>query len=220
MKILVLAPHPDDDVLGCGGTILNHTQKGDEVFVVFLTSGDAGDLSISKEELATIRKKEAQEAAKVLGVKNLIFLDIPDGQIEYGQPHLVQLIETIRKIQPDIVYMPHAKEAHRDHANTFILGYEAIIRAGANSFQEYKGKSWYVPTVLCYEVWTPLQDVHYIADISVHINKKLEALRKHASQIKNLQYDEAIKGLNRYRGAMTGKGKYCESIQVIRISSF
>lgn len=219
MKILVLAPHPDDDVLGCGGSIINHLQKEDEVTVLFLTSGDAGDLFFSKEELASIRKQEARQAADVIGVKNLIFLDIPDGQIEYSQQNLIKIIEKIREVQPDIMYLPHAKEVHRDHANTFILGKEAIVRAAANSYQECNGYPWYVPTVLCYEVWTPLEEVQYIVDISANIDKKLEALREHISQIKNVQYDEAVQGLNRYRGAMTGKGMYCECFQVLRIDN-
>jgi LmbE family N-acetylglucosaminyl deacetylase len=67
-------------------------------------------------------------------------------------------------------------------------------------------------------VWTPLSEFNYIEDISEFIDKKIAALRKHESQIKSLRYDEAAEGLARYRGAMTGKGKYCEVFQIVKAS--
>jgi LmbE family N-acetylglucosaminyl deacetylase len=92
-------------------------------------------------------------------------------------------------------------------------------RASAPIFKEYKGTLWSTDTALAYEVWTPLSDFEYVEDISEFIDKKVAALRKHESQIKNIRYDEAFEGLARFRGAMTGKGKYCEVFKVIKISS-
>ena len=95
---------------------------------------------------------------------------------------------------------------------------EAIVRASGPWFQECSGESWQVQTVLCYEVWTPIQEVSYAEDITEFINLKIEALKHHKSQIEEIRYDEAVKGLNRYRGIMTGKGKYCECFQVLKIN--
>lgn len=95
-KILVFAPHPDDDVIGCGGSIAKHTKQGSKVTVVYMTSGDAGSLNYSKEELAQIREKEARSAAEILGVEDLIFLRNSDGYLEYNKENLVKIIELIR----------------------------------------------------------------------------------------------------------------------------
>src|SRR5256885_3064665 len=179
MKVLVFAPHPDDDIIGCGGSIAKHSKNGNDVTVVYMTSGDAGDLTHSKEDLSQIRHSEAKLSSEVLGVKETIFLDIHDGCVEFDKEILHRLVEIIRIQMPDSVYMPHSLDAHRDHANTFILVNEAIRRAGFEAFQEYKGKPWLVKTVLCYEVWTPLQDVNYIEDITESIDTKISALKLH-----------------------------------------
>lgn len=217
MKVLVFSPHPDDDVIGCGGSIVKHTRKGNEVTVVYLTNGDAGDLTHSKEELAEIRRKEAQSAAQVMGVKETIFLDVHDGYLEYDQEILKKLITIIREQKPDIAYLPHKSDGHRDHTNTFVLVNEAIKRAGRNGYQECGNTPWELKTVLSYEVWTPIQRVNYIEDISEYIEIKLEALRKHESQLASLKYDEAVKGLNRYRGITTKNIEYAECFKVMKI---
>jgi LmbE family N-acetylglucosaminyl deacetylase len=95
---------------------------------------------------------------------------------------------------------------------------EAIGRAGAPVFQEYKGQPWSVETVLAYEVWTPLSEFNYVEDISEFVGIKIAALKKHQSQIKTIRYDDAAEGLSRYRGVMTGKGKHCEVFAANRVT--
>ncbi len=216
MNILIFAPHPDDDIIGCGGSIANHVKKGHIVNVVYLTFGDAGDLKYTKQQMSDIRKREINDAKSVLGIHETIYLELADGYIEYETRTVNKLMEIIREKKPDIVYLPHQNETHRDHSKTFELVKEAIDRAGRNSYQEVKGQPWNVSTVLSYEVWTPLTTFNYVEDISEVIETKLEALRKHSSQLANIAYDEAIKGLNRYRGAMSGKGTYCEFFEIIK----
>ncbi len=218
MNILVFAPHPDDDLIGCGGSIIKHVRQGNQVTIVYMTSGDAGSLKYSKAKLGKIREKEAGEAAKILGVKNLIFLRNPDGYLEYEKKNLVKIIDIIRKRRPNLVYVPHREDAHKDHARTNEIVIESIGRAGGPWFQECKGKPWSVDAVLCYEVWTPLQEVSYVEDITKFIELKIKALKQHKSQIQDIQYNEAVKGLNRYRGIMTGKGEYCECFQVVKLN--
>jgi LmbE family N-acetylglucosaminyl deacetylase len=117
------------------------------------------------------------------------------------------------------VYVHHPLDEHEDHKVTFRLVKEAIGRAGAPVFQEYKGKPWSGETVLAYEVWTPLSEFNYVEDISEFVSIKIAALRAHESQIKTIRYDEAVEGLARFRGAMTGKGKYCEVFAIYQITS-
>lgn len=217
-KIIVFAPHPDDDLLGCGGSMAKHVSQGNEITVVYMTSGEAGSLLDNKNKLAKIREKEVSEASKILGIKNLIFLRNPDGYLEYNQKSIIKITSLIREGKPDLVYLPHRSDAHKDHIKTYELVTEAINRASRSSFQECKGKPWSIATVLCYEIWTPLQEISYIENIEEFIDLKMQAFEQHKSQIKKNKYNDAIKGLNRYRGIMTGMGKYCECFQVLKIN--
>jgi N-acetylglucosamine malate deacetylase 1 len=218
-RVLVFAAHPDDDIIGCGGSLAKHVKLGNQVSVCYMTSGEAGSLDHSKEELSRIREEEAKNAAQVIGFQDLTYLKNPDGYLQYSQSNLKKLVELIRKKQPNMVYVHHPSDGHQDHRATFQLVNEALARASVRLFQEYTGTLWPTETVLAYEVWTPLLDFEYVEDISEFIDKKATALRKHESQMKNIRYDEAFEGLARYRGAMTGKGKYCEVFKVAKISN-
>jgi N-acetylglucosamine malate deacetylase 1 len=215
-NVMIFAPHPDDDLIGCGGSIARHVKEGSKVTIVYMTSGDAGSLKYTKEELGGIREKEAKNAAKIIDVSDLVFLRIPDGYIEYNRDSIVKLVNLIRKARPDVIYLPHKLDDSKDHKVTYELVTEAIRRAGGPWFQECKGEPWAVKTILGYEVWTPLQEISYVEDITKFIELKITALEQHKSQTQDIKYDEAVKCLNGYRGVMTGRGKYCECFQVLR----
>lgn len=216
IRIMVFSPHPDDDVLGCGGSIAKYTGQGHEVITVYMTSGEAGSLTCPTAELATRREDEARQASAVLGVKDTVFLKNPDGFLEYGRDNLVKIMSLLRAEKPDLVYLPHALDGNEDHRVTNKLVLDACRRAAGPWFQECPGHPWEVKTILAYEVWTPLHEVSYIEDITISMEQKLQALRLHASQLADIRYDEAIDGLNRYRGIMSGKGQYCECFQVLK----
>jgi len=215
MKIMVFAPHPDDELIGCGGTIAAHVRAGDEVAIAYLTSGEAGGLNIPLDELRDIREGEARQGAEMLGVNGLIFLHFLDGYIDFSPECIRTLVRVIREQKADVVYLPHAQEGPRDHRMTYELGLEAVRRAGGPWFQDCGAEPWSVKHVLAYEVWTPIISPAYYNDITPWIDSKLSALRCHASQVSTVAYDEAVKGLNRYRGILSGKGEYCEAFQVI-----
>jgi len=215
-KIMVFAPHPDDDILGCGGSLAKHAQHGHEIITVYMTSGEAGSLTFSCDELAQLREDEARRAAQLLKVKETIFLCNPDGYLAYNRDNLVKIVGLLRTNQPDLIYLPHQLDGNEDHRVTYKLVLEACRRSSGPWFQECGGIPWEVKTLLAYEIWTPLQVVPYAEDITPYIAQKLKALRLHASQLKDIQYDEAIGALNRYRGIMCGKGQYCECFQVIK----
>jgi len=217
-RILVFAPHPDDDIIGCGGTLAKHVKLGNQVSVCYMTSGDAGSLDYAKKELAKVREGEAGRAAKVIGFQDLTFLRNRDGYLEFNKANLEKLIELIRKKRPHIIYVTHQADGHQDHRTTYQLVCESAGRAGGPWFQESKRKPWAVETILAYETSAPLSKFNYVEDISEFISKKLTALRKHETQIKDIRYDEAAEGIAKYRGAMTGKGKYCEVFRIIKAS--
>jgi LmbE family N-acetylglucosaminyl deacetylase len=215
-SILVFAPHPDDDIIGCGGSIAKHIQQGNQISIIYMTSGEAGSLEYKPKELLQIREEEARNAAALLGVTDLIFFRNPDGYLEYTPENLIRILAIIRSKKPTMVYVPHSTDAVPDHLITHQLAVEGCRRAAGPWFQECGEQPWGVKHILGYEVWTPLQKLAHSEDISDFISLKLEALQNHKSQIKHIPYDQAIQGLNRYRGIMTGKGNYCECFQLIQ----
>ncbi len=215
MKVLVAAPHPDDDLIGCGGTMIRHRQAGSSVTVVYMTSGDAGNLKMGKAELAEVREAETRDAMSRLGINDLIFVRNEDGYLRYDKSNLIRLTKLIREKQPDIIYLPHRHEAHPDHRETFNIFTEAARRAGGPWFQECGAEPWTVKNILCYEVWTPIREVAHVEDITDFMEAKIEALRRHSSQTGEIPYDEAARALNRFRGITTGRGRYCECYEVL-----
>jgi LmbE family N-acetylglucosaminyl deacetylase len=202
-RILVLSPHPDDEAIGCGGTLRWHVEQGDDVRVIFLTSGELGVRGKDPADTARIRESEAAAAVKVLGCHTLEFWRQRDGHCKVT-PALVQRLDVLLETtKPDILYVPHGREAHRDHRAALRL----VVRVMATRVAP--------PSVLLYEVWTPLQQIDHVQDISAHIEVKCAAIRAHRSQCDIMQFDDAARGLARYRGEMHSwpGGPYAEVFQ-------
>src|SRR5258708_25788014 len=108
MKVLVIAPHPDDEVIGCGGTIRLRVEQGDKVALVFLTSGELGLKHLPAAEAWRTREHEAKRAAKVLGAGNLHFLRQPDWTLG---DHMKSASNALNKVlstdKPSVIYLPH-----------------------------------------------------------------------------------------------------------------
>ncbi len=215
-NVLVFAPHPDDDVIGCGGSIAKHIAKGNTVGVVYMTSGDIGSLAHLPDEIAAIREAEARQAAELLHISSVHFFKNLDGYLNCTWDNLVRITTLLREFRPDIIYIPHGDDKHRDHRQTYELVVEACSWAGSPRAPVCGQHLWRVGTILCYEVGTPVQDCSYIEDITAFIDVKLRALALHASQLHNLDYGEAVRSLNRFRGITTGGGTYCECFRVLK----
>jgi N-acetylglucosamine malate deacetylase 1 len=206
-RVLVLSPHPDDETIGCGGSLRRHRRAGDDVHVVFLTSGEQGGHGRSPEETIALREREARAAARVLGIRHLEFWHLPDGALRTTVPAIRRLRAVLLSLRPDVIYVPHPHESHPDHRAAYRLVRRALAhrRGGA-------------PEVLMYEVWTPLQRLDAIVDISDDVDVKLRALRKYRSQCAVVGFDAAVKGLNRYRGELHSwpGGDYAEVFERLR----
>lgn len=219
--ILVIAPHPDDDLIGCGGSIAKHLDLANRVCIVYVTNGDAFNSNYSQAEFTKLRIKETHDAAQAMGLKteNLFFLEETVWDINPNKARL-KILALIRNLKPDICYVPHSQDEHVDHKLVHQIAMEAIKMAPGPWFKRNKEEnSWEVPTVLAYEVWTPLNKFGFVENITDFIEKKSAALCQHKSQIAEVKYNEATIGLNRYRGAMTGKGRHCECFEVLKISN-
>lgn len=202
MHVLIISPHPDDEAIGCGGTMLKHVADGDTVHIVFLTSGERGGHGRPPQETAALREQEARQAALILGCQEPEFWQMPDGAVRATLPAQQRLVSTLARWQPAIVYAPHRQEMHPDHQAAARLVFRSVSDPTlANR-----------PAIRLYEVWTPLQAMDVIVDISPHIKTKLAAVRAHKTQCDVLRFDEAIAGLNRYRGEMHSwpGGSYAE----------
>jgi LmbE family N-acetylglucosaminyl deacetylase/GT2 family glycosyltransferase len=114
-RVLVVAPHPDDEVFGCGGMLALHAELGHEVRVVILSDGAAGDPDGDRDDLVALRERESRQAGAVLGVTDYRFLGLPDGGLG-GRADLVQRIrDELDDFEPELVYGPGAQELHPDH---------------------------------------------------------------------------------------------------------
>jgi LmbE family N-acetylglucosaminyl deacetylase len=198
-QVVVIAPHPDDEVIGCGGVICKHRRNGDSVRVIFLTSGEQGNPDMQPESIGTLREEEARKATQLLDVCGLHFLRLPDQAVAKNMERGVRRLRELFSSQPpDVVYAPHPAEAHRDHAPAlpFVRGATANLST---------------PRVLLYEVWTPLSNPTRFEDITEFMSPKMRALRCYRSQLELIRYDHAVRGLNRFRGVMSGGCRYAEA---------
>ena len=189
--ILIISPHPDDEAIGCGGTIRKHINEKDSVEVIFLTSGEKGGHGRSEVETKQVREQEAKTASTILGISRIEFWEYPDGAFQATEKNVQRLLEKIRKSKTDVIYVPHEDESHPDHRAAADLVHKATASLGSINLK-----------VLMYEVWTPIQRIDHIVDISLFIGIKRDAILAYKSQCDVLQFDEAIIGLNRYRGEM------------------
>lgn len=197
-KILVLAPHIDDDVIGCGGTLIKHHLAGDDTTCVYMTDGRKGDPTFSSEEmLIQERKREAKEAAKIIEIKNLIFLKNEDLKLKVSKKTISEIKDILEEVNPDVVYVPYFLDEHRDHIATAKI----FAMACRRNNQKYG--------CYMYEVWRPIV-FNRIVDISKAIDRKLDGIRKYKSQLKHVDYENAVRGLNKYRAITTGLTGFAE----------
>ena len=186
-NVLVISPHFDDEVIGCGGTLVKHLNAGDNVSVVYLTDGTNGIPDIKNKKLVTkIRKKESIEALKVIGVKKYYFLDEVEGAIIINIKTIKNLNKIMTHLKPDLVYLPWFMDNHVDHMKTNKVLFE-VCKNYRFSFN-----------ICAYEVWTPLIP-NIIIDIGKEFEIKKKALLCFKSQLKYNDYTKSILGLNQYR---------------------
>jgi LmbE family N-acetylglucosaminyl deacetylase len=198
-RVLVVCAHPDDEAIGCGGTLRRHVLGGDRITSVFLTSGEAGGHGI--EDPGAAREREAAEAAQVLGIEDLQFWREPDGRLRARRAVVQRLAEELRRTRPSVVYSPHRGDDHPDHRAAARITREAVALAGRRVQTRY------------FEIWSPIEAVEDVVDISDVIEDKLRAIRAYRSQCAVMRFDDAFKGLARYRGEMHSwpDGRYAEA---------
>ena len=212
---IAIGTHPDDIEIGCGGSIALLIQAGYLVKFVIITSGEEGSLG-DKSSLKVIRETEARNAATSLGVSEIYFLNEPDGLTTYSKATKVSLIKLLRATKPDTVFIHTSHDFFPDHMVAHNLSTAAILAASGPWYAEAGCDSHQVMQIYGYEVWNPIPKPQMLIDISSTIENKLAALGHHKSQIEGINYLDAVRGLNQYRGIMMSKTKYAEAFEVIK----
>ncbi|WP_337017441.1 PIG-L family deacetylase [Oceanobacillus massiliensis] len=172
-RILILAPHMDDETIGPGGTIKKHAKNGAEIHCVFITDGSNSVSDLSKEELIRARKEEIEVVKDILGIKQVHYFSLPDGKVESNETSQQMLLELIKQIDPDIIYSTLFIDAHPDHT--------ATAEILADTTKKIKNPRF---LVRLYEIncAIPPKYVNCVADISSTIGDKMEAMDKFVSQ--------------------------------------
>jgi LmbE family N-acetylglucosaminyl deacetylase len=224
-KILVIAAHPDDEILGAGGTISKHVKNQDEVYCLILGLGVESRLdkkSVEKNEGSEKeieRMQESLNCAKILGIKEIFFEDFPDNRFDG-----VDLLDITKKVEdyvklvkPEIIYTHYENDLNVDHRRVF----QAVITA-CRPCNENCPKEIYSFEVLSGTEWQ-LEGAKFFPnvyiDIEENIEIKLRALDEYKSEIRDYPHPrskEGIEILSKYRGLECGK-RYAEAFKLVRI---
>ena len=209
--ILIFAPHPDDETLGCGGTIAKKLSEGYEIVVVILTDGRHAFSKVlginsnpTPEELKQIRKEEAIKALKVLGVPetNIIFLDFEDGSLEKHEDDVKKRILEIMKIyQPTEVYFPYSKDQNPDHkaTNRIIKECIKITKPSPKSLQYSIMQRHARIGPLLDRLINLFKRCIIEVDISEYVHLKKKAIEQYESQISIISKDQTRPILSKKR---------------------
>ena len=212
-SVLVVAAHPDDEVLGCGGTIARHADAGDQVQVLIVAEGATSrqqqrDRNQANDELSVLAQA-AQQAGVILGAQGVELLDLPDNRLDsLDRLDLIkQIEERIASHQPQVVYVHHAGDVNVDHRRL----HEAVVTACRPtpgqpvrrllSFEVASSTEWQPP------VSAPAFQPNWFVDISAQWPRKREALAAYASEMRPWPHArslEALEHLARWRGAQVG----------------
>ena len=214
-RVLVIAPHPDDEVLSCGGSIAKHIEKGDEVFVCIVTKAYTPEWS---DDFIKNRTQEIKNAHAILGVSTTIFLDLPTVKLDtFPQVELNAAIHNIvRDADPDIAYIPHIGDLNSDHR---LVHYACLVSLRPANHNLKKILSC---ETLSVTEWgssiEPFIPNFYVNLPQSALDKKIEAMKAYSSELKEYPHPrsiEIIEALAKKRGSEIFT-EYAEAFMLIR----
>ena len=226
LRILVIVAHPDDAEFGCGGSVARWIAEGHEVSYCLVTNGNRGsdDPHMTPERLATIREAEQRAACRTLGVKDVLFLGYPDGELEDTREARRDVVRAIRRVRPARIASQNPfpslnpYSGHRDHRHAGRLAFDAVYPYArdrlhfpellAEGFGPHKAREIYL---------MGHDEPDTFVDITGTMAEKLAALRCHASQLRDFA---AVEGRVRERAADLGKPHgytYAEAFRVVHL---
>lgn len=204
-RILVVAPHPDDESIGMGGFMTHYAKRIDVIILTDGRRGNPDETKISSDKLCAIRKDECRSALQTVGINRLFFEDVADGTVIMQKR--IQCIKDFSNYK--YIFVPNRMDAHMDHRAAYRL-FRKIARDNKKVLVEY-------------EVWSPIDRPNFYFDITKYIDNKKKMIKAYESQLETCNYTEMITGLNQYRGeshhlmyAEAFRISSCNGIQAIR----
>ncbi len=212
MKVLVIAAHPDDEILGLGGTLLKHKENGDDIYICMVTK--AYEPEWSKEYIEN-KQKESKEVDKALGTKKRIYCNFPTVKLntipsgEFGK----KIMDIVNEVEPDIVYTHYEHDLNADHGIIF-----NAVMVATRPLKKKKMK------VICFETmssseWNNKEFVpNYYVDITKYIDKKVELFSKYKSEVKEYPHPRSKEGIRiwaNWRGIRMCT-EYAEAFHIVR----
>ena len=216
-SVLIVAPHPDDEILGTGGTIIKNITEGNRVFVCIVTKGTGPLFSDSNVELT---RSEARNCHRTMGITETIFLDFPAVMLEKENRYEIngKILDLIDGFKPDEVYIPHWGDMQKDHqivAEACMVAlrpkYDHVVKR-IYAYETLSESGWNAPNMQ--NAFIP----NVYVDISAHLQQKLDAMKVYQSQLSefpNPRSLKAIEALAKYRGS-TVNVDAAESFVLIR----
>ena len=214
MRILVFAPHNDDEVLGVGGTIVKYTRLGHEVYICEVTAW------LESMETTEHLQQQAREARDILGVKESTFLNLPVVHLKETDTHIKnkKFCEVVERIKPEIAFIPHIGDMHIDHAETAMAAMVALrpisnpqLRA-IYAYETLSETEWNIPNVS--NAFIP----NTWSDISETIELKKRAMLCFKEQVHDFPHPRSIKAIEalaQLRGSTVGV-RYAEAFSLVR----
>lgn len=204
--VLVVSPHPDDEVLGIGGSIARFADEGRDIVVAIMTRGCPP--LFDQQQIDNVRS-EAREAHQILGVRDTLFYDFPSAQLDTVPQHELNqvLSRLILDVAPEVVFIPFRGDVHQDHQRVFDAAMVALrpnshkVMTSVYAFETLSETNWNAPTI------TAAFSPDCYVRIDDYLDKKLRAMAAYRSQLCTYPHErslEAVEVLARYRGATVG----------------
>lgn len=223
-KILIVAAHPDDEILGCGGTMALHSMTGNDVYVLILGEGitsrdEKRDRRKRDKEIMELRR-DLERANRIVGTKKSFLFDFPDNRFDsIPLLDIIKVVEKVKKeVNPDIIYTHHNGDLNIDHRITF----DAVLTA-CRPLKSESVRSIYSFEIPSSTEWSADSSKYFIPNYFVNIKETLEkktnAMKAYTNEIRDFPHPRSGKALEilaQSRGIMTGF-EYAEAFMVVRI---
>ena len=212
MIVLAVGCHPDDLEIACGGTLRKYVEQGAQVYMCHIANGNQGHVIIEPDELRIIRTKEAEEAGKIIGAKQVINLDVPDMEVHSHNTEIMDaMADVVRMVRPDVMITHNPDDYMLDHVEASIIATNGAFCSGLNHRpRQFDAFNSFIPTFFMDTLaGVNFQPAHYV-NISNQIETKLKALECHESQLKwmlehdHIDFADMVRTCSKYRGYQCG----------------